>query len=176
MFSGALRSIIGGRKCKNRTILTIDKDDRYLAIQFSCQYSGKLDIPYASYNDPIYRGEVVEFFIGGRDEETYFEFDLAPNDTLFNARIFYHEKYGAFTKVIDEEFVLHRVEIKADEYIASMKIPFEKIGGKEANYIFNAYRIVSNGIEKEYQALNPIGKIDFHHRDKFIDLEIRNEE
>ena len=116
---------------------------------------------------------MVEFFIGVKDEETYFEFDLAPNNTLFNARIFYHEKYGAFTKVIDEKFVLHSVVIKDDEYIASMKIPFEKIGEIGEKYVFNAYRIASNGFKKEYQALNPTGKLDFHYREKFIELETR---
>ena len=173
MFSCVLKNIVDGSECKNRTFLTITKGDTYLEVEFRCGYFGKLDMPYTRYNDPIYRGEVVEFFIGVKGEETYFEFDLAPNNVLFNARIFYHEKYGAFTKVIDEKFVLHSVVIKDDEYIASMKIPFEKIGGIGAKYTFNAYRIVSNGFEKEYQALNPIGKLDFHHREKFIELETR---
>ena len=175
MFSYVLKNIVDGSACKNRTILTITKGDIYLEVEFRCEYFGKLDVPYTRYNDPIYRGEVVEFFIGAKDEETYFEFDLASNNTLFNARIFYHEKYGAFTKVIDEKFVLHSVVIKDDEYIASMKIPFEKIGGIGEKYAFNAYRIVSNGFEKEYQALNPTGKLDFHCREKFIELEIRCE-
>lgn len=173
MFSYVLKNIVDGSECKNRTILTITKGDIYLEVEFRCEYFGKLDVPYTRYNDPIYRGEVVEFFIGAKDEETYFEFDLAPNNTLFNARIFYHEKYGAFTKVIDEKFVLHSVVIKDDEYIASMKIPFEKIGEIGEKYVFNAYRIASNGFEKEYQALNPTGKLDFHYREKFIELETR---
>ena len=114
----------------------------------------------------------MEFFIGVTDDEIYFEFDLAPNDTLFNAKIYYHEKYGAFTKVIDEKFVLHSVELRKNEYVAKMKIPFEKIGGKAQTFTFNAYRIVSNGEQKEFQALNPVGKIDFHCKDKFIELRI----
>ena len=174
MFSYVLKNIVDGSECENRTILTITKGDIYLEVEFRCEYFGKLDMPYTRYNDPIYRGEVVELFIGAKEDETYFEFDLAPNNTLFNARIFYHEKYGAFTKVIDEKFVLHNVQSKGNEYIASLRIPFEKIGGKERQYIFNAYRIVSNGEKKEFQTLNPIGKLDFHCRDKFIELRIEN--
>ena len=95
---------------------------------------------------------------------------------MFNAKIFFHKEHGAFTKVIDEQFVLHRVEKKKNEYVAVINIPFEKIGGKEQQYIFNAYRIASNEGKKEFQALNPIGKIDFHCRDKFIELRIENKE
>ncbi len=176
MFTDKLKNIIDGTPCENCTRLIVDGDEKYLTIEFHCEYSGKYDTPYARYNDPIYRGEVVEFFVGVKGEEIYFEFDLAPNDTLFNAKIFYHKEHGAFTKVIDEKFVLHGVEVKDSEYIACMKIPFEKIGGKAQQYIFNAYRIVSNGEKKEFQALNPIGKIDFHCRDKFIELRIENRE
>ena len=166
-----LKNIIDGTPCKNVTDIRINQAEDYLVIEFHCQYSGRFDTPYARYNDPIYRGEVVEFFIGVKDDEIYYEFDLAPNNTLFNARIFYHEKYGAFTKVIDEKFVLHSVEIKPNEYVALLKIPFEKIGGKDKTYVYNAYRIASNSEEKEFQALNPVGKIDFHCKDKFIRLE-----
>lgn len=174
MLTYTLKNIIDGTPCENFTHLIIDGDEKYLTIEFHCEYSGKYDTPYARYNDPIYRGEVVEFFIGAKDEEIYYEFDLAPNDTLFNAKIFFHKEHGAFTKVIDEQFVLHRVEKKKNEYVAVINIPFEKIGGKERQYIFNAYRIASNGEKKEFQALNPIGKLDFHCRDKFIELRIEN--
>ena len=154
----------------------IDGDEKYLIVKFHCEYNGKYDTPYERYNDPIYRGEVVEFFIGVKDAEIYFEFDLAPNDTLFNAKIFYHREHGAFTKVIDEKFVLHSVEHKENKYVAIMEIPFEKLGGEAQQYMFNAYRIASNGEKKEFQALNPIGKMDFHCRDKFIELRIENKE
>lgn len=176
MFTDTLKNIIGGTPCENCTTLTLDEDERYLIVKFHCEHKGKYDTPYARYNDPIYRGEVVEFFIGVKDAEIYFEFDLAPNDTLFNAKIFYHTEHGAFTKVIDEKFVLHGVEHKENKYMAIMKIPFEKIGGKARRYIFNAYRIASNGEKKEFQALNPVGKIDFHCRDKFIELRTENKE
>ena len=176
MFTATLKNIIDGAPCKNHTSITLCRDENYLTVEFRCQYKGVYDAPYVRYNDPIYRGEVVEFFIGVKDEEIYFEFDLAPNDTLFNAKILYHKEHGAFTKVIDEKFVLHSVEHKENEYVAIMKIPFEKIGGKARQYIFNAYRIVANKANKEFQALNPIGKIDFHCRDKFIELRIENRE
>lgn len=176
MVKNALKNIINGGPCKNYTGIRLDQVEDYLIIEFCCEYSGCFDTPYARYNDPIYRGEVVEFFIGVKDEEIYYEFDLAPNDTLFNAKIFFHKKHGAFTRVIDEKFVLHSVEHKGNKYVAIMKIPFEKIGGKARPYMFNAYRIASNGEEKEFQALNPIGKIDFHCRDKFIELRIENKE
>ena len=170
MFTATLKNIIDGTPCKNFTFFKLDEDGRYLLVEFRCEYNGNYDTPYSRYNDPIYRGEVVEFFIGVQGEDIYFEFDLAPNSTLFNARIFYHEKYGAFTKVIDERVVAYTVEHKENEYVATMKIPFEQLGGKDLEFAFNAYRIVSNGAEKEFQALNPVGEIDFHRRDKFIKL------
>lgn len=165
-----LRNVVDGSECKNRTVISIETDERYISVEFRCKYAGDLYTPYERYNDPIYRGEVVEFFIGATDEETYFEFDLAANNTLFNARILYHEKYGAFTKVIDEKFVIHSVDKKENEYVARMKIPYEKIGGKEKRYAFNAYRIACTDVGKEYQGLNPVGKMDFHRREKFIEL------
>ena len=171
MVKNVLKNIINGAPCKNYTGIRLDQVEDYLIIEFRCEYSGRFDTPYARYNDPIYRGEVVEFFIGVEGDEIYYEFDLAPNNTLFNARIFYHEKYGAFTKVIDENFVLHSIDLKENEYVAALKIPFEKIGGRNKAYVYNAYRIVDNGKEKEFQALNPIGKVDFHCKDKFIKLE-----
>ncbi len=173
MFQGTLKNIIDGTPCENRTSIMIDKDEKYLIIEFRCAHAGAYETPYENYNEPIYRGEVVEFFIGVKGEEIYYEFDLAPNNALFNAKIFYHEKYGAFTKVIDEKIVLHRVEHKDGEYVAIMKIPMETFGNISGEFIFNAYRIVSNGTKKEFQALSPTGEINFHRRDKFIRLKLK---
>ena len=173
MLTATLKNIIDGSLCKKRTTVMIDNEEDYLIVEFCCEHSGTYDTPYARYNDPIYRGEVVEFFVGRKNAELYYEFDLAPNNVLFNAKIFYHEKHGAFVKVIDERFVIHSVQNMKGSYIAKMKIPLVEIGGSGQEFIFNAYRIVSNGEEKEFQALNPIGKIDFHHREKFVELKMK---
>ena len=175
MFQTILKNVIDGQPCKNRTLLTIDEDDTHLLVEFCCEHTGGYDTPYGRYNDPIYRGEAVEFFICVKGEELYFEFDLAPNNTLFNARILYYQKYGTFANTIKEKFVLHSVEEKGSEYVAKMKIPFDEIGGKEQKFLFNAYRIVSVGEKKEFQAFNPTGEINFHRRDKFVELKRKDE-
>lgn len=170
MRTALLKNIIDGSPCVYRTLVAVETDEKYVTVTFYCAYNGTCDTPYSRYNDPIYRGETVEFFIGAKDEETYFEFDLAPNDTLFNARIFYHEGYGAFMKVIDERVVLHSVEQKEGEYVAKMQIPFALLGGNAKEFAFNAYRIVSSDGKKEFQAWMPIGEIDFHNRGVFTAL------
>ncbi len=171
--SFALGDIMTGEPCAKKTTLKLSRDENNVIAVFTCTCGEEIETPYSRYNDPIYRGEVVEFFIGVRGDDLYYEFDLAPNDTLFNAKILYTEKYGAFTKVIDERYVTHSVERFDGGYSATLTVPFFMLGADDGEFVFNGYRISSENGEKEIQAVSPVGKIDFHVPDKFLRLVIK---
>ena len=77
-----LKNLIDGSETKEFTSLRIKKDGENLTVIFTCFHKGVYYTPYSNYNDPVYRGEVVEFFIGNKNSKYYFEFDLSQNDTL----------------------------------------------------------------------------------------------
>lgn len=168
--SFTLGDIMTGAPCARETTLKLSRDENNITAVFTCVCGKEPELPYSRYNDPIYRGEVVEFFIGVRGDDLYYEFDLAPNDTLFNAKILYTEKYGAFTKVIDERYVTHFVEKFDGGYSATLTVPLFMLGEKEGEFVFNGYRISAEDGVKEIQAVSPTGKIDFHVPDKFLRL------
>lgn len=116
-------------------------------------------------NDTIYKGDVVEVFLD-LGEDHYYEFEVAPNGTIFVAKII------NFTPIfIPRNFFKSNVVVKDNNYFAEMIIDLSAFNHK-GDIKFNAFRIETKAIKSDYilQALSPTLSNTFHVREKFIKL------
>ena len=127
------------------------------------------------YNDAIYNGDVCEIFLQVKGRPYYYEFEIAPNETLFLAKIFnpYNDSSKMTSEFIEKPFFEGKIEKNSNNYIATIKIPLDKIECQNIDDLtFNAFRIETEGTKssKNLLALNPTLCPSFHKTDKFIKL------
>ena len=153
-----------GGTCKPTTYVTYKKDRNYLIFNFEA-YDSSLNSYSNINNDCIYKGDVVELFLD-IGEDSYYEFEVAPNGTTFIASI--KDLKPTF---IENNFFESEVRIDGNNYFVKMIIDLSKFN--KIKFIkFNAFRIETKKVRPEYilQALNPTLCGSFHKRDKFIEL------
>ena len=161
-----LKENINNAEVLHPTELAIRKEKGDIVFTFLAKKSS-LFSSGANYNDPIYNGCVVEVFLFYGKKNHYYEFEVAPNGTIFLADI---ENINNKTHIhfIDNCFIKTNVEINGDEYRVTMKIPLTKI--KTESPKFNAFRIETLGNKQYLYALNPTMCETFHKMEAFIDL------
>ena len=153
-----------GTIAKPATYVSFEKDSNYLIFDFEA-YDSSLNSYSDKDNDAIYKGDVVELFLD-IGEESYYEFEVAPNGTTFVASI--KDLKPTF---IENNFFKNEVRIDGNNYFVKMIIDLSKFN--VIKFIkFNAFRIETKKVRPEYilQALNPTLCGSFHKRDKFIEL------
>jgi carbonic anhydrase/acetyltransferase-like protein (isoleucine patch superfamily) len=164
-------------------------DERCLYVAFSCKDT---DIwgTLTQRDEPIYNEEVVELFLcPSGDLRHYFEFEVSPLNTLFDAKVFSPEG-DRRSMLMDNEWdapgiqtavrvagTLHDRNDVDLGWIAEIALPFTDLGlsGPPApgdRWRFNLYRI-ERGEAEEYSAWSPTFKVpaDFHVPDRFGVLE-----
>jgi hypothetical protein len=163
-----LRENVTGEQTPFTTILNYSRVGNNLHFKFTCENS-KLFSAYSGYNEPIYRGDVCEVFLcTGEDLREYYEIEVAPNGTVFFAKIF--NDNGLRTSFLEQAFTAN-VEITEVGYNVEIVIPCEAVGVKDGTPIrFNAFRIETEGGEenKNLLALSPTLVPRFHVPEKFI--------
>jgi gamma-carbonic anhydrase len=164
-------------------------DERCLYVALSCKDT---DIwgTFTQRDEPLYNEEVVELFLCPTgDLRHYFEFEVSPRNTLFDARVFNPEG-DRRSMLVETEWdapgiqtavrvagTLHdRTDVDLG-WIAEIALPFVDLGlsGPPAagdRWRFNLYRI-ERGEAEEYSAWSPTFKVpaDFHVPDRFGILE-----
>lgn len=163
-------------------------DDECLYVSFACKDT---DIwgRFEKRDDPLYEEEVVEVFLCPTgDLRHYFEFELSPNNVLFDARVFNPEG-DRRTMLVDREWnaagirtavrVSGRINDRASRdigWIAELAIPFRDLGlaGPPAPgtvWRANFYRI-ERGEVTEFTAWSPTFRDppDFHVPERFGEL------
>jgi len=175
----ALQHATGARAPTQPTEVRACWDDRCLYLAYACRDT---DI-WASYkqrDEPLYEEEVVEFFLAPADLQHYFEFEVSPLNTLFDAKVFSPEGHRG-TMLVDAEWnasgirtavrVSGSVNMRNSPDIGwnvEVALPFADLGLDRAPapgtvWRANFYRI-ERGAATEFTAWSPTFKepADFH--------------
>ena len=166
-----LKENVTGAETPFNTVLNYCRIGNNLHFKFECENS-KLFSAYSGYNEPIYKGDVCEVFIcTSGDLRDYFEIEVAPNGTVFFAKIF--NENSLKTTFLEQSFTA-KVDVTDVGYNVEIIIPCDAIGVKEDTPIrFNAFRIETEGgvPNKNLLALSPTLAPFFHVPEKFIPFE-----
>ena len=81
-----LRRAGDGATPRLATSVTVWFDDEYLTILF-CAADDHVLATHLEHDAPLYEQDVVEMFLAPVDPNTYFELEVSPRGTLFDARI-----------------------------------------------------------------------------------------
>jgi carbonic anhydrase/acetyltransferase-like protein (isoleucine patch superfamily) len=160
-------------------------DETHLYVSFSCQDS---DIwgTYTKRDEPLYDEEVVELFLcPSANLAHYFEFEVSPRNTVFDAKVF-SPAGDRRMMVVDREWdaagmrtavrvsgTLDRRDDHDIGWIVEMAIPFKSLGlagppKPREEWRMNLYRI-ERGEVTEFSAWSPTLKSppDFHVPTRF---------
>jgi carbonic anhydrase/acetyltransferase-like protein (isoleucine patch superfamily) len=160
-------------------------DETHLYVSFSCQDS---DIwgTYLKRDEPLYDEEVVELFLcPSANLAHYFEFEVSPRNTVFDAKVF-SPAGDRRMMVVDREWdaagmrtavrvsgTLDRRDDHDIGWIVEMAIPFKSLGlagppKPNEQWRMNLYRI-ERGEVTEFSAWSPTLKSppDFHVPSRF---------
>lgn len=162
------------------TEVRVCRDDAHLYVAFSCADDDVWG-SFENRDDPLYDEEVVEFFLcPSGDVRHYFEFEISPRNTVFDARVF--NPTGDRTAMLVERewnsaglVTAVRVAGKLNErdspdtgWIAEARVPFADLGLSGAPppgtvWRVNFYRI-ERGRVTEFSAWSPTYRdpADFH--------------
>lgn len=81
-----LRRAIDGAPPRLTTTITAWFDDRCLSVLFSCA-DDRVQATLLEHDAPLYEEDVVELFLAPETPLRYFELEVSPRGTLFDARI-----------------------------------------------------------------------------------------
>lgn len=81
-----LRRATDGGSPRLPTTVIVYADDRCLTILFQAR-DDEIVATYLQHDDPLYEEDVVELFVAPREPERYFEIEVNPLGTTFDARI-----------------------------------------------------------------------------------------
>jgi len=160
-------------------------DETHLYVAFSCRDT---DIwgTYTQRDEPLFDEEVVEIFLcPSGNLAHYFEFEVSPRNTVFDANVFNPEG-DRRTMLVDREWnaaglrtavrVAGTLGQRDDHdlgWIAELAIPFADLGlpgppAPDAQWRMNLYRIERGEVE-EFSAWSPTLKSppDFHVPSRF---------
>lgn len=149
--------------------------------RFECPYECEIMEPYKNYNEPIYRGDAVEFFISPYASEIdYFEFDTSPTGINFNATVKNRSGDGVdadFDLIEKEGIVRYTPDVGEKSFVMETFAPFsllfnrEKKDPQQMPWLVNAYRIDRAGGKKTtFYSISPTLLANFHIPEKFAEL------
>ena len=140
----------------------------------NCQYY----CPYREYNKLHSDGDICEILIGtDPSRRQYYEIEISPYNGLMLAKMTYKgekdNEPDLAIDFVDEPFVETEVLLRRNGYVATVKIPKDKIRTGDGEIYFNAYRIeTENGkyIHGEFllYALNPTLRGKFHTPARYV--------
>lgn len=162
-------NITGNVACYKTTVKISRKKDlilvKYKALSSTLfSYSDK-------YNDELYKGDVVEIFISLGKPFYYYEFECAPNGTLFYGEI-HNENNERTLTLLQNNCIKSKTKQHKNWYSVDLIIDLSKLSGDKNNISYNIFRIDTDGEkpEKHLFALNPTLCDTFHVEKAFIKL------
>jgi hypothetical protein len=147
------------------TTIAVYHDDDFLTVLFRCEDDEIVATMY-DHDAPLWREDVVEVFLASPHAEAYYELELNPLGTTFDARIESPDGVRAtmhadLSWTCDGLFFAIRREGAVVDHV--LRIPFAALGGRpgRANF-FRVDRSRTHG--DEYSAWSPTMKepADFH--------------
>jgi hypothetical protein len=155
------------------TSVVMYRDDTHLHVLFTGE-DDRVVATYLGHDEPLYEEDVVELFIAPHDTRAYFELEVNPLGTTFDARIESPDGVRATMRAdlawtCDDLFVavLRETSGDASTFATLMRIPFASLGRTPAfgdQWRANLFRIDRHPNGDEYSAWQPTMKTpaDFH--------------
>ena len=166
-----LKENFSGGETPFKTVLEYSKTQSELIFNFTC-FNSKLFSAFSEYNAPIYKGDVCEVFLCvGEDLSEYYEIEVAPNGTVFFAKI---KNDGKLNVTFLPNLLKTSAKVTDVGYNVEIVVPFGAIGVSSHPIRFNAFRIETEGgiPDKNLLSLSPTLCGNFHKPEKFILLEV----
>jgi len=168
-----LRDAATGEPPRLRTALRIGVRGGDLCVRFDGRDDGVV-ATLTERDAPLWREDVFEIFLSPEDPaKTYFEFEVNPLGTLFDARVDSPNLRREGMRVATEwscEGFSARVAVRPGRWSASVRIPLAPLGGETPpdRWRANFYRI-DRGTRDEYSAWSPTlsDPPDFHVPERF---------
>jgi hypothetical protein len=171
-----LRSAVDGAAPRLSTSVAVWYDEDYLSLLFSASDDHVL-ATMTGHDDPLWREDVVEVFLAPESRQRYFEIEVSPRGTVFDARIESPDGIRATMKTdlawtCEGLFTAVRNALESDgtrTIDTLIRIPFfaleRSMPGDGESWSANLYRIDRNPSSgDEFSAWQPTLKTppDFH--------------
>lgn len=160
-----------GRRPRLRTIAALYRDDDFLSVVFSGEDDGVV-ATHMRHDAPLYEEDVMEVFIAPADANAYFEIEINPLATIFDAGISSPDGVRATMKTDlgwTCENVFGATRRTPSSWDSVLRIPFISIAASRPStddiWRANLFRIDRSGARgDEFTAWQPTGKspADFH--------------
>ena len=165
-----LGEVLQGGKTEFQTLVSACYTKDALCFRLVCKAAHKLVAEYEGPCTPVWRGDVAEVFVSPYgDMHWYYECDVAPNGSNFNARVYNPDDRSGYAHCLDDDDVITRAQVVEGGWIAEIEIPFavilkeEDLGKiKELPWCGNVYRINMGNGEHSSFAPTKTEKITFH--------------
>jgi hypothetical protein len=168
-----LRDAVTGEAPRLRTALRVGRRGGVLCVRFD----GRDEAAVATLTErdaPLWQEDVFEIFLSPEDPpRTYFEFEVNPLGTLFDARVESPQLRREGMRVATEwdcDGFAARVTVRPGRWSVSVRIPFAPLCGEAPpqRWRANFYRI-DRGPKDEYSAWAPTFRDppDFHVPERF---------
>ncbi len=169
-----LRENVKGGKAHYNTAVEILKDGNVLTFNFTADHS-VCYCPYANYNDELFEGDVCEVFFGSDEKRiVYYEMVVAPNGAKLLIKVTDRGNNDFDLDYIPENecFIKTSAQKTPSGYKVSISFDAEKARTGDGEFIFNAFRIDTDGeeCEKHLFALNPSLCNSFHYSQAFVKM------
>jgi len=180
-----LVNVVDGSETVSSTRFQAIWTDRNLYVRFDCEDTDVRGA-FRERDAPVFEEDVVEVFLNpSGDQETYYEIDVNPLNTVFDALILNPSDLGkaSILKEWNPRGLKTLVEVrKQDEspplWTVIFAIPFEEMitapnrpPEPGDRWRWNVYRIDRGAGGDEYQAWSPTGAVNFHLPERFGILE-----
>lgn len=168
-----LRDARDGSAPRLRTAVRVGLRGSILCVRFDGRDDGVV-ASYTKRDEPLWREDVFEVFLSaGEPPCVYYEFEVNPLGTLFDARVESPDLSRASMRVEtawDCDGLEARVTRSAERWSATLRIPLGFLAGGDlpAKLQANFFRI-DRGIRDEYTAWSPtmVDPPDFHVPERF---------
>jgi len=139
-----------GEEADFHTRVTLSADERFLKVSFRCEQNlFTQENAMRIHNEPLYRQEVFEVFIGSgqEDPEYYFEIEINPNNAVWIGEIANPDRGESPQRIVRQmepgtAGIAHGAETVQGAWSGFLRIPWQLIGD-EKDYRVNFYRIRS---------------------------------
>ncbi|MDX1583861.1 MAG: carbohydrate-binding family 9-like protein [Thermoanaerobaculia bacterium] len=169
---------VTGELCRLTTSISVYRDAERLFVSFSMEDEGIVASRYER-DDDLWKEDVVEIFLAPRDLEHYFELEVNPLGTLFDARVSFPGPTRA-TMTVDKSWdcpgfagAVKIVRTTDEEQMSIfVTIPFSCLGdspGRGDRWRANFFRIDRSSVGDTFAAWSPTfsNPPDFHVPSRF---------
>jgi hypothetical protein len=149
-------------------------------VRIECEIGEKTHSAFEGECVPVWQADAVEVFLSpeGR-EDSYYEFDFAPNGSFFHGHILNPDGWTAYNHALAPDCgVTADIQIQNKLWTTEMFIPFKEMGLQDKTldeikgmpWRFNVYRVERKLAEYSSFAPTKADVINFHVSSAFADL------